>query len=71
MHKVWVLSFTLSFPSFFPILYTPLIFKSSLNLLQYCSYFMFFGHEECGIEHTCPALEGRVLTTGLPGESHH
>ena len=79
--KIWVLSFTLLFPSFFPILSTPHYFpfsKSSLNLLQYCSYFMFFGHEERGIlalgqgtESTRPALEGRVLTTGLPGDSHH
>ena len=75
-------SFTLSFPlsssSFLhPINYFP-FFKSSLNLSQCCSYFMFFGHEERGIlalgrgtEPTSPVLEGRVLTTGLPGDSHH
>ena len=53
--------------------------KSLLNLLQYCFCFMswFFGHETCGIlaprpgiEPTPPALEGEVLTTGLPGKSH-
>ena len=38
--------------------------------------FWFFGHEACGIlapgpgiEPTPPALEGKVLTTGLPGKS--
>ena len=38
--------------------------------------FWFFGHEACGIlalwpgiEPTTPALEGKVLTTGLPGKS--
>ena len=42
--------------------------------------FWFFGHEACGIlapqpgiEPAPPALEGEVLTTGLPGKSlyHH
>ena len=51
--------------------------KSLLNLLQYCLCFMFwcFGREACGIlvpwpgiEPTPPALEGEVLTTGLPGK---
>ena len=38
--------------------------------------FGFFGHKACGIlaprpgiEPTCPALEGEVLTTGPPGKS--
>ena len=52
--------------------------KSFLNLLQYCFCFMFwfFGHEACGIlaplpgiKPTTPALEGEVLTSGLPGKS--
>ena len=52
--------------------------KSLLNLLQYCFCFMFwfFGHKACGIlspppgiESAPPALEGEVLTTGLPGKS--
>ena len=79
--QVWVLSpfhFPLSSPSFLhPIIYFP-FFTSSLDLLQYCSYFMVFGHGKHGIlalgpgtEPTRPALEGRVLTTGLPGDSHH
>ena len=49
--------------------------KSLLNLLQYCSCFMFFvlffGHEACcilalqpEIEPAPPALKGKVLTTG-------
>ena len=47
-------------------------------MLQYrfCFMFWFFGHEACGvlvpqpgIEPTPPALEGKVLTTGLPGKS--
>ena len=47
-------------------------------MLQYCFCFMFcfFGPETCGIlvlqtgvESTPPALEGEVLTTGLPGKS--
>ena len=39
-------------------------------------YFGFFGHEACGIlasqpgiKPAPPALEGEVLTTGLPGKS--
>ena len=49
-----------------------------MNLLQYsfCYMFCFYGHEACGIlaarpgtEPTPPALEGDVITTGLPGES--
>ena len=52
--------------------------ESLLNLLQYCFYFMlwFFGPEtrgilvpRPGIEPAPPALEGEVLTTGLPGKS--
>ena len=52
--------------------------KSLLNLLQYCFCFMFwiFGPEACGIlaprpgiKPTPSALEGEVLTTGLPGKS--
>ena len=51
------------------------IFKSLLNLLQYCSCFLFWssGQEArgilgpwSGIEPTPPALEGEILTTGLP-----
>ena len=51
--------------------------KSLLNLLQYCFCFMFwyFGREACGIlapppwiSHPPPALESKVLTTGLPGK---
>ena len=49
-----------------------IVFKSLLNLLQYCFFFMFwcFGHRACGIlapqpgvELTPPTLEGEVLTT--------
>lgn len=41
-----------------------------LNLLPYCSYVMvcFFDQEACGIEPFFPAVEGDVLTTGLPGK---
>ena len=55
-------------------------FKSLLNLLQYCFCVMvwFFDHEACGILAPQPgiepiplALEGKVLTTGLLGKSHH
>ena len=51
--------------------------KFLLNLLQYCFCFLFFffGHEAQGIldshpgvEPALPALEGEVLTTGLPGK---
>ena len=51
--------------------------KSLLNSLQYCLCFMFwfFGQEACrilaswpGIEPAPSALEGEVLTTGLPGK---
>ena len=53
-------------------------FKSSLNLLQYsfCFMFWFSGCEACGIlalwpgiKPAPPALEGKILTTGLPGKS--
>ena len=59
--------------------FTHFFLKSLLNLLQYCFCFVFwfFGREACGIlapqsgvEPAPPALEGEVLTTGLPGKSH-
>ena len=52
--------------------------KSSLNLLQYsfCFMFWFSGCEACGIlalwpgiKPAPPAVEGKILTTGLPGKS--
>ena len=52
--------------------------KSLLNLLQYCFCFTFwfFGHKACGIlaswpgsEPSPPALQGKILTTGLPRKS--
>ena len=52
--------------------------KSLLNLLQNCFCFMFwfFNLEACGVlapypgmKSTLPALEGKVLTTGLPEKS--
>ena len=55
--------------------------KSLLNLLQYYFFFFnfmfwFFGCKTCGIltppsgvKPAAPALEGEVLTTGLPGKS--
>ena len=46
------------------------------NIASVVCVFWFFGHEACGIlapgpgiEPTSPALEGEVLTTGLPGKS--
>ena len=51
--------------------------KSSLNSRQYCFCFMFwfFGHYTCGFlipqwgtEPTHAALEGKLLTNGLPGK---
>ena len=58
------------------------IFKVFMELLQYCLCFLHFGlvfgHKACrilapklGIEPEPPALEGEVLTSGLPGKSHH
>ena len=50
--------------------------KSLLNLLYYtiCFMFWFFGQEAhgilaplTGIELASPALEGKILTTALPG----
>ena len=50
--------------------------KSLSRLLQYCFCLMFwlFGHEACGVLAPCPGikpasptLEGKVLTSGLPG----
>ena len=52
--------------------------KTLLNFLQYCLCFMFrfFGRETCrilapqlGMKPIPPALEGKVLATGLPGKS--
>ena len=57
-------------------LYTVFLFKSLLNVLQYCFCFVFwfFSHEACGIlaswpgiKLAPPALEGKVLTTRPPG----
>ena len=54
--------------------------KSLLNLLHhyFCFTFCFFGYEACwildpwpGIKPTPPALECKVLGTGLPGKSHN
>ena len=56
--------------------------KSLLDLLQYCfillCLFVWFGCEACGIlvpqpgmKPACPALEGKVLATGLPGKCHY
>ena len=54
-------------------------FLSFYWMLQYCFCLMswFFGHKACGIlalqpaiELASAALEGEVLTTGLPGKSH-
>ena len=73
----WHLFTTFSF-LFLKIFWCGPFLKSLLNLLQYCSCFMFwfFGPEACGIlaprpeiEPTPPALEGKVLTTGPPGKS--
>ena len=50
------------------------IFKVSIQLVTILLLFWLFGPEACGIsapgsgiEHTSPALEGEVLTTGPPG----
>ena len=58
------------------LIFGQVLFKSSLNLLQYSFCFMCFGPEACGIlapqpgiKLTPSALEGEVLTTGLPGKS--
>ena len=54
----------------------PLRHQGSPILVFFKMFFWFFGHEACGIlatrpgiEPTPPALEGKVLTTGLPGKS--
>ena len=53
------------------------IFKVFVEFVTILLLFMFwfFGHEACwiltpwpGIQSVPPALEGKVLTTGLPGE---
>ena len=50
------------------------IFKVSVEFVTISLMFFFFGHEASGIlaprpgmEPTCPALEGGVLTPGTPG----
>ena len=62
---------------FFFLMWT-IFFKSLLDLLQCCFCFMFwcFGCEvrgilapQPGIQPAPPALEGKVVTTGLPGKS--
>ena len=61
---------------FFFLLWTT--FKVFIEFVQYCFSFMFrfFGLKACeilasqpGIEPSPPALEHKVLTTGLPGKS--
>ena len=44
-------------------------FLSLLNLLKYCLCFILAPRPE--IKPTCPALEGEVLTTELPGKCLH
>ena len=60
------------------LMWITFFFLTLLNLLQYCFCFIiwFCGHMACGVlapqpetEPTSPALEGKVLTTGLPGSS--
>ena len=61
-----------SFNSFFFFWCGPLL-KSLLNLLQFCFCFLawVFGLEACGTlaSGSEAALEGEILTTGLPGRS--
>ena len=52
------------------------VFIEFATILFLFSFFLFFGHEACenlasqpGMENAAPALEGEVLTTGLPGKS--
>ena len=52
------------------------IFKVFIEFVTMLVYVLVFGHEACkilalrpGIEPLSPALEGKVLTTGLPGKS--
>ena len=62
---------------FFGFFYVNHFFKSLLNLLQYCLFYvLFFGHDAHGtltpppeIKLTHPALKGQILTTGPPGKS--
>ena len=76
-HRVSAPSVLIILLDFYFLMWT--VFKSLLNLLPYCFCFMFClsDHKSCGIlapqsrlELTSPALEGQVLTTGLPGTSH-
>ena len=72
--KSWFSQFSFFFKIFFFFKWN--VFKSLLNLLQYSvSCFPFFGHEACGIFIALPGmelalstLEGKVLTSGLPGK---
>ena len=53
------------------------VFIEFVTILLLLYVLVFFGCEACeafgapqpGIELACPALEGKVLTTGLPGKS--
>ena len=52
------------------------VFIELVIILLLFFMFWFFGHEACGflaprpgIKPATPALEGKVLTTGLPGRS--
>ena len=77
LYAISVLSFFLSFFLFFFLIWAN--FKVILlNLLQYCFCFTFwcFGHKAdrilapaSGIRLAFPALEGEMLTIGLPGKS--
>ena len=69
------LSFITLIPLFFKGFFMWTVFKVFVTILL-LFYLVFFGHKACGIlalrpeiEPTSPALEGEVLTTGLPGMS--
>ena len=84
MHMNTIISFFLSSPGGFDVpldlflgffFFIRTIFKVFVTILL-LFYLVFFGHKACGIlalrpeiEPTSPALEGEVLTTGLPGMS--
>ena len=78
MITFWIQIINLFFKDYF-LAQTIFFLKYLLNLSQYCFSFsvcLFFGHEACGIlaplpgiKPLPPALEGEVLTIGLPEKS--
>ena len=80
LSSYYYLHFLFYFFNFFSLFLMWTIFKVFIKLITILllCYFWFFGHEACGflapqpgLKPTSPALEGKVLTNGLPRKSQY